>query len=71
MPYQIYKVYHGGGTFRYTLREEITWKVLSIAVTRDPNNPPSAMSKWCDRLNADYEPVAVDVMMAGNALETR
>ena len=65
MPYQIYKVYHGGGTYKYTLREETTWKVLSIAVTRDPHNPPSTMSRWCDRLNAPYEePVAVDVQMA-------
>jgi len=68
-PYVIFKVKHGGGTYRYTLRDTITNKVLSIGISRDSNNPPSQMSRYCEKLNGDYEQHTLEIIAMADTLE--
>lgn len=55
MPYQIYVKHLGGGTYRYSLKEEVTGKLMRLAVTRNSHSPPPDMEAYCDELNAPYE----------------
>ena len=68
-PYVIFKVKHGGGTTKYTLRDTITNKVMDISISRDPVNPPSQMSRYCEKLNSDYETHTLEIIAHADQLE--